>query len=102
MATSSSEHIDPDVEKGPKQESLVEWDGPGDPNNPHNWTPRFKWFVSAVLVTLPLIVNIGSSVMSGTLRSLEAEFHIGPEVAVLSTTTMFLIVRRNSHLPSHI
>ncbi|GAB1216074.1 hypothetical protein ATERTT37_005279 [Aspergillus terreus] len=79
MATSSSEHIDPDVEKGPKQESLVEWDGPGDPNNPHNWTPRFKWFVSAVLVTLPLIVNIGSSVMSGTLRSLEAEFHIGPE-----------------------
>ncbi|GES61954.1 MFS general substrate transporter [Aspergillus terreus] len=55
------------------------------------WAPRYKWFVSAVLVTLPLIVNVGSSVMSGTLRSLEAEFHIGPEVAVLSTTTMFLI-----------
>ncbi|KAL5357216.1 hypothetical protein BJX96DRAFT_172333 [Aspergillus floccosus] len=86
MASSSSENIDigsslgPDVEKGPKSgehDSLVEWDGHYHPANPHNWNPRYKCFVSAVLVLLPLVVNIGSSVMSGTLRSLEEEFDIG-------------------------
>lgn len=84
-----------DSEKGPDppQPSLVvEWDGPDDLDNPHNWSPRYKWLVSFVLVLLPLIVNIGSSIMSGTLTSLEKEFHIGSEVAILTTTTMFLIV----------
>lgn len=97
MSSISIDKIDAmsDTEKGPEPSQpplVVEWDGPNDLDNPHNWSPRYKWFVSFVLVLLPLIVNIGSSIMSGTLTSLEKEFHIGSEVAILTTTTMFLIV----------
>ncbi|PYH96177.1 MFS general substrate transporter, partial [Aspergillus ellipticus CBS 707.79] len=70
---------------------VVQWDGPEDLENPHNWSIRYKFFVSGVLVALPLIVNIGTSIMSGTAADLEKEFHIGTEVVILSTTTMFLI-----------
>jgi hypothetical protein len=89
-STSSTEN----PEKGPDPPQptwIVEWDGENDLENPHNWSQKYKLFVSFVLILLPLIVNIGSSVMSGTASSLEKEFHVSSEVAVL-TTTMFLIV----------
>ena len=57
-----------DVEKQPpKQEQdpdLVTWDGLRDPENPMGWTCKRKLFVSAVLVSLPLIVNGGTSILS--------------------------------------
>ncbi|KAJ5889700.1 hypothetical protein N7504_010510 [Penicillium tannophilum] len=84
----------PDSEKGPDSPEptwVVQWDGPCDSENPHNWSLRYKLFISFVLVALPLIVNIGSSIMSGTLTSLEEEFHISSEVAILTTTTIFLM-----------
>lgn len=84
-----------DPESGPEPPQptwVVDWDGPDDKDNPHNWSARYKLLVSLILVVLPLIVNIGSSIMSGSLTSLEKEFHISSEVAILTTTTMFLMV----------
>lgn len=92
-STENAENIE-SVEKGPDPPQpawIVGWDGPNDPENPHNWSLKYKLFVSSVLIMLPLVVNIGSSVMSGTAPSLEKEFHVSSELAVL-TTTMFLIV----------
>lgn len=96
MSETPTEKVDamPDTEPGPDPPQptwVVDWDGPDDQENPHNWSPRYKLFISLVLVILPLIVNIGSSIMSGSLTSLEKEFHIGSEVAILTTTTMFLM-----------
>jgi hypothetical protein len=96
MLENSTERVDamPDTEPGldPSQPTwVVDWDGPHDQENPHNWSTKFKLLVSLVLVILPLIVNIGSSIMGGSLASLEKEFHIGSEVAILTTTTMFLM-----------
>lgn len=92
-STENAENIE-NAEKGPDPPQptwIVEWDGSNDPENPHNWSQKYKLFVSFVLIMLPLVVNIGSSVMSGTAPSLEKEFHISSELTVL-TTTMFLIV----------
>ncbi|KAF4771830.1 hypothetical protein N7455_008052 [Penicillium solitum] len=94
-STSSTENAGnvENAEKGPDPPQptwIVEWDGPNDLENPHNWSLKYKLFVSFVLIMLPLVVNIGSSVMSGTAPSLEKEFHVSSELAVL-TTTMFLI-----------
>lgn len=96
MSETPTEKVDAmsDTEPGPDLPQptwVVEWDGPDDKENPHNWSSRYKLLVSLVLVVLPLIVNIGSSVMSGSLTSLEKEFHISSEVAILTTTTMFLM-----------
>jgi hypothetical protein len=96
MLENSTETVDamPDNEPGLDRSQptwVVDWDGPDDQENPHNWSTKFKLVVSLVLVILPLIVNIGSSIMGGSLALLEREFHIGSEVAILTTTTMFLM-----------
>ena len=84
-----------DVEKQPpKQEQdpdLVTWDGLRDPENPMGWTCKRKLFVSAVLVSLPLIVNVGTSILSAAGVFLTKEYHVGSEVTVL-TTSLFLMV----------
>ena len=85
-----------DVEKQPsKQEQdpdLVTWDGLRDPENPMGWTFKRKLFVSAVLVSLPLIVNVGTSILSAAGTFISKEYHVGSEVTVL-TTSLFLMVR---------
>lgn len=31
-----------------KDKNMVDWDGPGDPTNPQNWTVGFRWMISAL------------------------------------------------------
>lgn len=98
--SSSDAYLNPrtpplDVEKQlPKQEQdrdLVTWDGLRDPENPLGWTCKRKLFVSAVLVSLPLIVNVGTSILSAAGSFISKEYHVGSEVTVL-TTSLFLMV----------
>ena len=70
---------------------LVTWDGLRDPENPLGWTSKRKLFVSGVLVSLPLIVNVGTSILSAAGVFLSKEYHVGSEVTVL-TTSLFLMV----------
>ena len=84
-----------DIEKQPpKQEQdpdLVTWDGLRDPENPMGWNFKHKLFVSGVLVSLPLIVNVGTSILSAAGVFIAQEYHVGSEVTVL-TTSLFLMV----------
>lgn len=36
--------------------NLVSWDGPDDPANPQNWSPKYRWFVT--LVCCVMTVNV--------------------------------------------
>lgn len=84
-----------DVEKQtPKPEAdpnLVAWDGLTDPENPATWSFKRKVFVSAVLVSIPLVVNVGTSILGAAGTFLTKEYHVGSEVTVL-TTSLFLMV----------
>jgi MFS transporter, DHA1 family, multidrug resistance protein len=75
------------VEQDP---SLVVWE-PGDSHNPHNWTLKRKWFVTIVLNTLPLFVNVGSSILTGSSSAIGKEYGVSTEVTIL-VITMFLLV----------
>ena len=85
----------PDLEKLPtkpeEDPDLIAWDGLNDPENPAGWSFKRKLFVSGVLVSLPLIVNVGTSILSAAGVFLDAEYHVGSEVTVL-TTSLFLII----------
>ena len=85
----------PDLEKlPPKPEEdpdLIAWDGLNDPENPASWSFKRKLFVSGVLISLPLIVNVGTSILSAAGPFLDAQYHVGSEVTVL-TTSLFLMV----------
>ncbi len=83
------EKLPPKPEEDP---NLVAWDGLNDPENPHSWSFKRKLFVSGVLVSLPLIVNVGTSILTAGGVFIDKEYHVGSEVTVL-TTSLFLMVR---------
>lgn len=86
----SEESLESPPQPPPVDENIVGWDGPNDPKNPFTWSFKYKLFVSAVLNSLPLVVNIGSSILSDASRPLSNEYHVGTEVDIL-TITLFLL-----------
>ena len=75
---------------------VVTWE-PGDQENPHSWSPTRRWVVTLVLNTLPLFVNIGSSILSGSSADMEKLYHVSLEVTILMTS-VFLLVKSLSPL----
>ena len=80
----------------PPNKDVVTWDA-SDHENPHTWSLTRKWFVTIVLNTLPLFVNVGSSILSAASAAVKVEYHVSSEVTVLMTS-IFLLV--SYHQPS--
>lgn len=36
--------------------NMVTWDGPNDPTNPQNWTVKYKWLVTLVIIIMTVNV----------------------------------------------
>jgi hypothetical protein len=47
--------------KDEKDPNLVDWDGPDDPTNPMNFTTRYKWWLTSVVLVLSDFVCSGAS-----------------------------------------
>jgi multidrug resistance protein len=45
----------------PRDSNIVDWNGPDDPENPQNWTPRKKWGIIGALGAVTLITPLASS-----------------------------------------
>ncbi|KAK2462833.1 hypothetical protein APHAL10511_005145 [Amanita phalloides] len=73
-----------------KDPYLVTWDGPSDPENPQNWSDRYKWTVTLVVIVMTVNVTFASSASSMTVEALSRQFHIPLEVSYL-VTTMYLL-----------
>ncbi|OJJ31669.1 hypothetical protein ASPWEDRAFT_747697 [Aspergillus wentii DTO 134E9] len=69
---------------------LVQFDGPDDPDNPHNWPWFRRIWVTFVLALFNLIGTISSSIFGTGKHEIMDEFHVSSEVAVLGTS-LFLI-----------
>lgn len=41
-----------------KDPNLVDWDGPNDPENPQNWSVRFKWLMTIVVIIMTVNVYV--------------------------------------------
>lgn len=44
---------------------LVDWNGPGDPRHPLNWSKKRRWFITALSGVLILNATFASSAPSG-------------------------------------
>jgi hypothetical protein len=73
------------------QPPLVDFDGPDDPNFPHNWSILKKVWVTSVLALFNLIGTVTSSIFGPGQKEIMAELGVSQEVAVLGTT-LFLVV----------
>ena len=52
---------------------LVDWDGPNDPANPMNWSPKFKW-ANCILISFYTFITYATSTfllafISGLIKS---------------------------------
>lgn len=41
-----------------KDPNMVDWDGPNDPENPQNWSVRFKWMMTIVVIIMTVNVYV--------------------------------------------
>lgn len=98
-ASPSDEDTTRDIEKDaavgdpqlPKQEmpndpNLVEFDGPGDPGNPQNFSKGKKWRITILLSLLTLTITFSSSVFSTAIFVVSKKYHVGAEVATLGVS----------------
>lgn len=65
---------------------LVEWDGPDDPEFPHNWPLRRKLNVCGSSVLSALAVIIGSAFFSEASELIMEIYHVGYTVATLGVS----------------
>ncbi|KAJ5573329.1 polyamine transporter 3 [Penicillium hetheringtonii] len=84
----SGRQISPaDVEKGGQPVDFVTFTI-GDPDNPHNWSRLYRWYVTIVVSVLVVCVAYGSAIVTGGLGLIEKKYHVSLEVATLTVSVM--------------
>ncbi|KAF7902409.1 hypothetical protein EAF00_002312 [Botryotinia globosa] len=64
--------------------------GPGDIENPKNWSTTRRWYITMVAILLVLNATFASSSPSGCLTGIEEEFDISAEVSALVISVFLL------------
>lgn len=89
-----------DVEKGVESSSpgepapdlfLVEFDGPDDPGNPKNWTPKRRWFITISMGLMVFTVTFASSIFSVNLGVIVDIFDVTIVTATLGVALFVLV-----------
>lgn len=78
----SKELVDPDV---------VDWDGPGDPQNPKNWSSSKKWANVYVLAAITFFSPLISSMFAPGVPQVQEEFHSSDQTLATFVVSVFLL-----------
>ncbi|EME84151.1 uncharacterized protein MYCFIDRAFT_135024 [Pseudocercospora fijiensis CIRAD86] len=70
------------AEKGATAE-LVDWNGPDDPDNPHNWSLVTRVFITALICILTFSIYIGSAIYATGIIGISEKFNVSHTVATL-------------------
>jgi DHA1 family multidrug resistance protein-like MFS transporter len=89
----------PDVEKGVGTGSagqladrfFVEFDGPNDPENPKNWTPKRRWGITISMGLMVFTVTFASSIFSVNLDVIVEKFDVTLVTATLGVALFVLV-----------
>ena len=74
-----------------KDPNLVTWNGPGDAENPLNWTMRKKWAATVVVSSFTFISPVSSSMVAPAISSISREFGITNEVEQQLLLSVFVL-----------
>ncbi|KAJ5913989.1 MFS general substrate transporter [Penicillium tannophilum] len=77
-----------DVEKGPKEPVDYVTFTINDPENPHNWSRAYRWYITLVASAVVVCVAYGSAVVTGGLGLIETKYNVSLEVAILTCSIM--------------
>lgn len=83
------------VESTPREDepidpATLDWDGPNDPDNPHNWATWKKWFATMTVAGLCLVVTMGSSLYVASVPVFEARYHVSQTLGLAGLTFYLL------------
>ncbi|WWC99974.1 hypothetical protein V866_006883 [Kwoniella sp. B9012] len=79
------------AEEGMKEDpNLVTWYGDDDPENPYNWSTRYKTFVALQMSFLTFAVYIGSSIYSAGIEGIMEQFSVSQTTALVGLTAFVI------------
>lgn len=55
---------------------IVSWDGPNDPGNPYNWSPRWKWILTYLATFTTFITMMNGTIITVAHQAINDEFHV--------------------------
>ena len=74
--------------------SIVEFDGPDDPDNPKNWTARRRAIITIAMGLMTFVVTFSSSIFAVAIEPVAEEFDVGIPVATLGVSFFLLVSHR--------
>lgn len=80
-----------------KDSNLVDWDGPDDPANPHNFTTGRRIFITWIWIAGNLVTCIASSIFSSGATLIAKEFHLSSTVTTLGVSLFLLVSQILEH-----
>jgi DHA1 family multidrug resistance protein-like MFS transporter len=69
-----------------ERNDLVDWEGPNDPENPQNWSRKYRWYTIMILAFMTFVVSFASSVWSTATVVTAEQFGVSQEVMILGVT----------------
>ncbi|RDW67661.1 hypothetical protein BP6252_09057 [Coleophoma cylindrospora] len=70
----TTENVGP-LQNAARDDNIVDWDGPDDPEKAVNWPAARKWATILMLATLTLLTPFASSMFAPSVAMVMAEFH---------------------------
>lgn len=90
-------HQDDEHEIEPQWENnVVGWDGPNDPQNPHNWKKSKKYTVTVFYSSMTFCITFASSVFSTATTVTAQKYGVSDEVMTLGTSVFVFVSAAHS------
>ncbi|KAJ8081862.1 hypothetical protein PM082_007708 [Marasmius tenuissimus] len=71
--------------------TVVDWDGPDDPENPKNWSTRRKWSATLIVACFTFVSPAVSSIVSPATFQVAAEFGITSNAILGMITSIYVL-----------
>ncbi|VUC31153.1 unnamed protein product [Clonostachys rosea] len=83
MPKSREDHAQVPTLPTERRETLLDWDGPSDPENPRNFPVALRLFTTVTVTVLALVSVFAGAIYAPAQNYVRAEFDLSYEVAVL-------------------
>ena len=79
------------------ENNVVGWDGPNDPQKPHNWTKSKKYTTTVLYSSMTLCITFASSIFSTATMVTAKMYGVSNEVMTLGTSLFVLVSAHSRH-----
>lgn len=74
-----------------KDSNLVTWDGPADPENPHNWPKHRRWMSTILIAMFAFIAPMASTMLAPALDTIAQDLNVQSDIEKFLMMSIFLL-----------